>query len=50
MEFDRKEVKEVKDLAKFVSETEPGKKVSMLVWRDRSKLYLAVTVGERPQE
>lgn len=48
MEFDRKEVKGAKDLVKFVSETEPGKKVAVLVWRGGSTFYLAVTVGKRP--
>ena len=46
IEFDGKIVKEMRSLPRIVAETEVGKPVKVLVWRDGKDKELSVSVGE----
>ncbi|MCM8803782.1 MAG: DegQ family serine endoprotease [Candidatus Omnitrophica bacterium] len=50
IEYDGNEVKDVKDLQMKVANTPPGKRVSVVVWRDKKRVNLYVNVGEMPAE
>jgi serine protease Do len=49
-QFDNKPTNAVKDLLSIVAQTEVGRKVKVLVMRDKKPLTLEVVVGKRPQE
>jgi len=46
LRFDSKEVEKMRSLPRIVAETEVGKPVKVMLWRDNSKMTLDVTVGE----
>ncbi len=50
IEFDSKEVKDTRDLLKFVQQASVGSKAKMVVLRDKQKLTLQVEIGKRPNQ
>ena len=50
IEYDGKKVENIRDLQMKVGNTPPGKKVSIVVWRDKKRVNLDVVVGEMPEE
>ncbi|MGC8976791.1 MAG: DegQ family serine endoprotease [Candidatus Ratteibacteria bacterium] len=50
IEYDGSEVKDVKDLQMKVANTPVGKRVPLVVWRDKKKVTIYVVVGEMPAE
>lgn len=49
-QFDNKPINSVKDLLAIVSATEAGKKVKVVVIRDKKQVSVDLGVGERPQD
>ncbi|OGX15601.1 MAG: hypothetical protein A2166_02380 [Omnitrophica WOR_2 bacterium RBG_13_41_10] len=49
-QFDNKAINNVRELLNIVSETEVGKKIKVVVIRDKKELTLEVEIGPRPQE
>jgi len=50
LEFDGKNVENEHQFRKIVGDTPPGKKVKIVVWRDKKRETLWVTIGENPKE
>jgi len=50
IEYDGNKVEDVKDLQLKVANTPVGKKVPIVVWRDKKKITIYVTIGEMPEE
>lgn len=50
LSFDGKDVSTMRKLPRHVADTEIGKKVKVIVWRDNKKKRLYVTVGEFKEE
>lgn len=50
IEYEGTKVENVKDLQMKVANTPPGKRVSIVVWRDKKRINLNVVVGEMPSE
>ncbi len=50
LKFNGTDVKEMRTLPRLVAETEIGKQVPIVVWRDGKELSLQVTVGELPDD
>jgi len=50
IKFDGKDVKDVRDLQMKVANTPVGKKVSVVVWRNKREKVLKVVIGEMPEE
>jgi serine protease Do len=48
LNFDGKDIKEFQDLSSFVADTEVGKEVNVVVWRDNKEINLKVKVGLLP--
>lgn len=46
LEFDGKEVSQMRKLPRIVAETEVDKPVDIVIWRDSKKMSLTVTIGE----
>lgn len=49
-EFDNKPINNVRELLSIVGKTEVGRRVKVVVLRDRKELTLDVSIGERPQD
>jgi serine protease Do len=47
--FNGNEVKQLRDLSRLVSATQPGSTGTLTVWRDGKAMTLSVTVGEAPE-
>jgi serine protease Do len=50
LKFNGQDVKEMRNLPRIVAETEIGKQVPVVVWRDGHEQTLQATVGELPEE
>ena len=50
LKFNGQEVKEMRVLPRLVAETEIGKQVPVVVWRDGKEQQIQVTVGELPED
>lgn len=50
IEFESKEVKDTRDLLKFVQQASVGSRVKIVVLRDRQKQALQVEIGKRPNQ
>lgn len=50
IEYDGSKVEDVKDLQMKVANTPPGKKVNIVVWRDKKRVSIDLVVGEMPAE
>ena len=50
LKFNNQEVKDMRALPRIVAETEIGKSVPVVVWRDGHEIPLQATVGELPDE
>ncbi len=50
LEYNGKKVKDVEHLRTMVADTEPGKKVKVVVWREGKRITLYVRIGEMPEE
>lgn len=48
-EFDRKPINTVKDLLSIVAKTDVGRKVKLLVVRDKKEMTVEIEIGERPE-
>jgi serine protease Do len=49
-QFDNKPINSVKDLLSIVGSTEAGKKVKIVIMRDKKQMALDIQVGERPED
>jgi serine protease Do len=49
-QFDNKSINNVRDLLSTVGKTEVGRRVKVVVIRDKKELTLEVEIGERPQD
>ena len=45
LEFDGKEITEMKELPKIVAQTVVGKKVSVKIWRNQKEITKTITLG-----
>ncbi len=50
LEFDGKKIERMRNLPRVVAETEIGKPVEVVVWRDGKRKELEVTIGELPED
>ncbi len=50
LKFNEQDVKEMRNLPRIVAETDIGKQVPIVVWRDGKPVTLSVTVGELPDD
>jgi serine protease Do len=50
LKFNDQDVKEMRNLPRIVAETDIGKQVPILVWRDGKQVTMNVTVGELPDD
>jgi serine protease Do len=50
LEFDGKDISDVKDLQMKVAGTAVGKKIPVVVWRNGKKIALTMVIGEMPSE
>ncbi len=50
LEFDGREVKEMRDLPRMVAETKIDARVSLSIWRDENTKTVSVTLGELDEE
>jgi len=50
IEFDGERIEEMRELPRVVAETEVGKEVEVLVWRDGEEAKATVVLGELPDE
>ncbi len=50
LKFNSQDVKEMKNLPRIVAETEIGKQVPLVVWRDGKQVSLTAVVGELPDD
>ena len=50
LRFNNQDVKEMKNLPRIVAETEIGKQVPVVVWRDGARVTLQASVGELPDD
>jgi serine protease Do len=50
LKFAGQDVKEMRNLPRIVAETEIGKQVPVVIWRDGKEVTLQVSVGEMPDE
>ena len=50
LKFNGQDVKEMRNLPKIVGETEVGKQVPMVVWRDGKETTITATLAEKPDE
>jgi serine protease Do len=49
-QFDHKPINNIRDLLNIVGQTEVGKRVKVVILRDKKELTLSVEVGERPED
>ncbi len=50
LEYNGKKVSNVRELQVMVADTEPGKRVKIVIWRKKKRVTLNVRIGEMPEE
>ncbi|MCM8830408.1 MAG: Do family serine endopeptidase, partial [Candidatus Omnitrophica bacterium] len=50
LKFDGKDIKDMQDLQMEVANTPVGKKVQVVVWRDKKEVTLSLVTGEQPSD